>query len=155
MKSILSGISGSTPAFLWTPLLGVSLSTPSLSVCVWSWVSLLQAPYSWVLFFSPSCYSAFWFVSSVSLHCGWLFIYEDLLQPFDLLFSGCSASRCFSPCDSVCCFSLAALYAFFCSLFFYVMRLSSIFVLWLPLGLCKMSHTYNSHFSFDYLFHRM
>ena len=50
----------------------------------------LEAAYCWVLFFNPSSHSVFWLEDSINLYLEWLLIYEGLILPFYLLFSGCS-----------------------------------------------------------------
>ena len=76
---------------------------------------------------------------------------EDLVLQYYLLFSGCSISSLFLfPCVSVCHFGLVVSYDIFLSfLFLCFMSLLCAYVLWLPFGLYKTCHRFNSLFSAD------
>ena len=93
-------------------------------------ISLLEAAYSWILFFHPSIHSVFGLGNSVYLHLGWLVINEDLLVPIFLLYflESCSIAPLFPfPYYSVCYFSLVVFYDAFLSFIFYVSHLFSRF----------------------------
>lgn len=110
-------------------------------VCLWGWdESPVGNMELGLVFQSISLLCVFSLMSLVYLQLGWLLIYEELLQPFYLLFSGGSASPFFLMWFCVLWHFGGFYFIFFLHFIFMFCALVLDFVLWLPLCLCKMSH---------------